>query len=279
MTKKPSDKGNRRHNVKGRAGKKMKRKGLKGGRHKPGSRVEMSRLVHERLQFAREDDRSRLCAELGRVSRSVNTVTDKARQLRQDHNDHRVHCAELVEKHREDLREFQAGLQHKYEEQMQIQVMKIAQQGLASGGVPKLTGVQLHQGKLGEESIDMRHASHAVDDVVRKASRLLGMGAADRHMLMGAALRIVETCLADGSELPKHALAATRLTYRSSSASTWALAVFQTALALGGHGAVVRDASHVVRTIAPDDSVRKSAWGIQCRLINVVFGSSMYSAT
>jgi len=287
MNAKPGDKWNRSNNVAGCAGKNIddttedessthvkyklftKRKS---GKHTEGS-ITMSLLTHEQRQFALEDDRSRLCNEIGRGSLLVKTVTDKARQLRQGHD------AEMVAKHREELLECQTAMQHRYEEHMQMKIVEIAQQGLASDEVPKFIGcTHLRQGKLGAENIDMRHARHAVDGLVRHASRLLGMGAADRHMLMGAALRIVETCLADGSELPEHALAAARLTYRSSSASTWALAVFQTALALGGHGAV-GDASHVVRTIAPDDSVRKSAWGIQCRLINVFFGSSMHSAT
>ena len=241
------------------------------GKHKPNSRFQVSRLVYERRMFSLEDDRARLCNEIWRKSLLMNTLNDKARQQRQDHD------AEAT-KYRNELLEYQAAMPHKCEEHMQMEIVKIVQSGFASGEEPKFIGcTRLRQGKLGAASSDLHHASHAVDAVVRRASSLLGMGAADRHMLMGAALRIVETCLADGSELPEHALAAARLTYRSSSASTWALAVFQTALALGGHGAV-GDASHVVRTIAPDDSVRKSAWHIQCRLVNIFFGSSMCSA-
>jgi len=243
------------------------------GRHTADSRVYMSRLVYERRQFAMEDDRSRLCSEIGRGSLLVNTLNDKARQQRQDH------AAEAT-KYRDELLEYQAAMPHKGEEHMQMEIAKIVQSELGvPTEVPKFIGCTrgYGKGKLGAASSDLRDASHAVDAVVRHASRLLDMGASDRHMLMGAALRIVETCLADGSELPEPALAAARLTYRSSSASTWALAVFQTALALGGHGAV-GNAAHVVRTIAPDDSVRKSAWHIQCRLVNIFFGSSMCSA-
>ena len=243
------------------------------GKHKADSRVHMSRLVYERRHFAMEDDRSRLCNEIGRGSLLVNTLNDKARQQRQDH------AAEAT-KYRDELLEYQAAMPHKCEEHMQMEFAKIVQSELGvPTEVPKFIGCTrgYGKGKLGAASSDLRDASHAVDAVVRHASRLLDMGVSDRHMLMGAALRIVELCLADGSELPEPALAAARLTYRSSSASTWALAVFQTALALGGHGAV-GNAAHVVRTIAPDDSVRKSAWHIQCRLVNIWFGSSMCSA-
>ena len=272
---------NSSNNVEGRAGKNIggkktnknttKKKRTNCGKHKPNSRFQVSRLVYERRMLSLEDDRSRLCNEISRGLLLVDTMKDKARQQRQDFD-------AAAAKSRNELLEYQAAMLHKHEEQMQMEIVKIVQSRFASGEVPKfIECTRLRQGKLGAASSDLQHASHAVDAVVRRASSLLGMGAADRHMLMGAALRIVETCLADGSELPEHALAAARLTYRSSSASTWALAVFQTALALGGHGAV-GNASDVVRTIAPDDSVRKSAWHIQCRLVNIFFGSSMCSA-
>ena len=275
---------NSSNNVKGRAGKnvggkktnkntttKERKSRKKNGRHKGNPRLQISRLVYERRMLSLEDDRARLCNEIWRGSLLVQALNDKARQQRQDSE------AEAT-KYRNELLEYQAAMPHKCEEHMQMEIVKIVQSGFASGEVPKfIKCTRLRQGKLGAASSDLQHASHAVDAVVRRASSLLGMGAADRHMLMGAALRIVETCLADGGELPEHALAAARLTYRSSSASTWALAVFQTALALGGHGAV-GNASDVVRTIAPDDSVRKSALHIQCRLVNIFFGSSMCSA-
>ena len=235
----------------------VQKKKRKTGRHALGSRIgerarqrEEAQRAHnlhtDRLRFAAEDDRSNLVALLHAARGDARKTERTATEQTQEDTEQKGAMQQLRHLH-----SVQAGLAH-----------------CARARLP-LVRVCGPRGNV-EELAELRCAAAAVKALTLNSCQKLKLGASDTHLVLGTALRIVEFLLDPAEGLPRHALAAQLRLYRSSPISLWALAVFQTTLAVGPQRELTDHEWGDVRSRVPDNGLRQVA-KIQCCMLNTIY--------
>jgi hypothetical protein len=232
----------------------------KSGRHAWGSRVGERARKREEWQAAQnlQTDRLRFAAEdySSNLVRLLHAAEDNARKSDKEAN----------EQTQEEAEQKDAMQQLRCSQSVQTGLVHCARARLP------LARVCGHI-ENAEESADLRCAAAAVKDLTRNMCRILKLGASDTYLVLGTALRVVELLLDASEGLPRHAFAAQRRLYRSSPTSPWALAVFQTTLAVGPQRELTGHEWKDVRSLVPDSGVRQAA-KIQCCMLNAIYMAS-----